>query len=113
MAEEFNPSEAGRRIAREYLSKLGWAKEWRRTLNTQLYPAVEREVLEEKERHVDQMEEAAEAGLSTAYDQWRHDLSPQAREVLQGIYEILGKRSDLGFIAKRIVERIRATLTSP
>jgi Arc/MetJ-type ribon-helix-helix transcriptional regulator len=113
MAEEnFNPSEAGRRIAREYLSKRGWAREWRRALNTQLYPAVQREEFEAKERRVDGMEESAEEFLSREYDRWRKETAPEAREVLRGIYELLGKRSDLGFIAKRIVDRIRVALTS-
>jgi hypothetical protein len=113
MAEEnFNPIEAGRRIAREYLSKKGWAGEWRRSLNTQLYPAVEREELEAKERQVDGMEENAEEFFSHEYDKWCKDPSPEAREVLRGIYELLGQRHDLGFIAKRIVDRIRIELTS-
>lgn len=111
-AAELNPLEEGRRIAREYLSKRGWAKEWRRALNTQLYPAVQREELEEKERRVDQMEEEAEAGFSAAYDQWRKETSPQAREVLRGIYELLGRRRDLGFIGQRIVDRLKREFTS-
>ena len=106
--ENFNPLETGRRIAREYLSKKGWAGEWRRSLNTQLYPAVEREELEAKERQVDGMEESAEAYLSRQYDKWRKDPAPEAKEVLRGIYELLGKRNDLGFIAKRIADRLRA-----
>jgi acyl-CoA reductase-like NAD-dependent aldehyde dehydrogenase len=113
MAEEnFDPLEEGRRIAREYLSKKGWAGEWRRALNTQLYPAVQREELEGKERQVDGMEESAEQFFSRQYDKWRKEPSPEARQVLRGIYELLGQRRDLGFIATRIVERIRVTLTS-
>lgn len=112
MAEEsFNPIETGRRIAREYLSKRGWAGEWRRALNTQLYPAVQREELEAKERQVDGMEENAEEVISREYDKWRKDTSPEAKEVLRGIYELLGKRNDLGFIAKRIVERLKREFT--
>lgn len=113
MAEkEFNPTEEGRRIAREYLSKRGWAKEWRRALNTQLYPAVQREEFEEKERRIDRMEEEAEAGFSNAYDRWRKDESPPAREVLRAIYDLLGKRTDLGFIGTRIVDRLKRDFTS-
>ena len=113
MAEtNFNPLEEGRRIAREYLSKKGWAGEWRRSLNTQLYPAVQREEFEAKERQVDAMEEGAEELISREYDKWRKDPSPEAKEVLRGIFELLGKRRDLGFIAQRIVDRIRVTLTA-
>lgn len=108
MAEEgFNPVEEGRRIAREYLSKRGWAREWRRTLNRQLYPEVQREEFEEKERRCDRMEEDAEEFFSREVERWRHDSSPQAKEVLRTIYEMLGKRTDLGFFAKRIVDRLK------
>ena len=111
MAEpEFDPREEGRRIASQYLSKRGWTREWRRTLDRQLYPAVEREEFEAKERHCDQMEEEAEADFSTAVDRWRHDPSPQAKEVLRKIVEMMGNRSDLGFFAKRIVDRLKREL---
>ncbi len=114
MAEEnINPLETGRRIAREYLSKKGWAGEWRRALNTQLYPAVEREEFEAKERQADDMEESAEAYLSNQYDKWRRDPAPEAKEVLRGIYELLGPRRDLGFIATRIVDRLRVQFPNP
>ncbi|MFA4844059.1 MAG: hypothetical protein WC632_03820 [Candidatus Margulisiibacteriota bacterium] len=107
MSEEFDPVAEGRRIVSAYLSHLGWAKEWRRSLNTQLYPAFEREELEEKERLCDQREEEAEAGLSSQVERWRHDDSPQAKEVLRTIFDLLRNRNDLGFFAKRIVEHLR------
>lgn len=112
MAEEFNPAEEGRRLAREYLSKRGWAREWRRALNTQLYPAVLREELETKERRVDQMEEEAEAGFSREYEKWRRDESPAGREVRKAIFDLLGRRRDLGFIGRRIVDRLKREFTS-
>lgn len=112
MAEEFNPAEEGRRIAHEYLSKRGWAQEWRRTVNRQLYPGVSREEFEEKERRCDQMEEEAEEIFSRKVERWRHDPSPQAKEVLRAIIEVLGKRTDLGFFAKRIVDRLKKELGS-
>lgn len=89
------------------MSRRGWAQEFRRSLNTQLYPAFNREEFEEKQRRVDQMEEEAEELFSREIDRWRHDPSPQAKEVLSNIYEILKGRTDLGFFAKRIVERLR------
>lgn len=112
MAEEFNPVEAGQRIAREYLSKRGWAREWRRTMNLQVYPEVQREDFEEKQRRCDQMEDEAEEIFSREYDRWRKDPSPQAKEVLRAIYEIMGKRTDLGFFAKRIVDRLKREFSS-
>ena len=112
MGEEFNPIEEGRRIAREYLSKHGWAREWRQTLNREIYPQVKREELEAKERRCDQMEEEAEEFISQQYEQWRHDSSPQAKQILFAIYEMLGSRTDLGFFAKRIVDRLRTEFTA-
>lgn len=111
MAEaEFNPAEEGRRIAHEYLSKRGWAQEWRRTLNRQLYPGFQREEFETKQRQCDQMEEEAEEVFSRNVERWRHDPSPQAKEVLRAIVEVMGKRLDLGFFAKRIVDRLKRDL---
>jgi len=110
MAEELNTTNEGRRIAREYLSKRGWAREWRRTLNRELYPAFQREELEAKERQCDQLEEDAETFISQEVERWRHDSSPQAKEVLQGIYEILANRNDLGFFAKQIVGHLHRQL---
>lgn len=113
MAEaEFNPEEAGKRIAREYLSKRGWALEWRRSLNRQLYPGFQREELEAKERQCDQLEEDAEAILSSEVERWRHDPSPEARQVLRAIFDVLGKRTDLGFFAKKIVEHLKRQFES-
>ena len=108
--EEFNPIEAGRRLAREYLSKRGWAREWRRTLSRQLYPAVNREEFEAKERQCDQMEEEAEESFSREIERWRREPSPQAKEVLRTVYEMLGRRTDLGFFAKRIIEYLKRQL---
>jgi len=106
MAEELDYFEAGRQIARQYLSKRGWAREWRRTLSRQLYPAFQREELEAKERQCDQLEEDAEALFSQQYDRWRKEPEPQSGQVLRGIQAVLGKRTDLGLIAKRISDRI-------
>lgn len=112
MGEEFNPAEEGRRIAREYLSKRGWAREWRQTLNREVYPEVNREEFEGKEHRCDQMEDEAEEYISHQYEIWRHDPSPQAREVLFAVYEMLGKRHDLGFFANKIMDRLRTEFTS-
>lgn len=110
MAEEFNPVEEGRRICREYLSRRGWAGELRRTTFRQVYPAFQREELEAKERDIDKREEEAEEIFSREVERFRTDPSPQAKEVLQAIVETLGRRSDLGFFAQRIVERLKRVL---
>jgi len=108
MAEvEFKPEEVGKHIVREYLSKRGWALEWRRSLNRQLYPGFQREELEAKQRQCDQMEEEAEALLSQEVERWRHDPSAEAEQVLRTILEMLRKRTDLGFFAKKIVEHLK------
>ncbi|MBU0573270.1 MAG: hypothetical protein ABIJ26_01520 [Candidatus Margulisiibacteriota bacterium] len=99
----------GQTIASTYLSKLGWAREWRRNLNRELYPAARREDLEEKERQVDRLEEEAEAYFSTEYEILRKQDTPEAKQALRSILNMLGHRTDLGFIGKRIVDRIRRT----
>ncbi len=107
MAEDrIDYREAGRKIAREYLSKRGWARERRRNLERQLNPAFNREEFEEKQRQCDQMEEEAEAFISSQYEELRHSTAPQVKDVISGIYEIMGRRNDLGFFAKRIIDRI-------
>jgi hypothetical protein len=111
MAEpEFNPTEVGKSIAREYLSKHGWAGEWRRTLSRQFYPGCQREEFEAKQRQCDQMEEEAEEVFSRNVERWRRSVLPQKREVLQAIVDMMGKRTDLGFFAKRIVDRLKREL---
>jgi hypothetical protein len=110
---EVAPAEIGKRIAREYLSKRGWAKEWRRALNTQLYPAVQREEFEEKERNVDRLEEEAEAVFSREYEKWRKIETPDGQAVRRAIFEMLGPRRDLGFIGQRIVDRLKREFTPP
>lgn len=108
--EEFSPQKEGQRIVREYLSKRGWAREWRRTTFRQVYPEVQREQFEAKQRDIDRLEEEAEEFFSREIEKWRHNPSPQAKEVLRTIVELLGKRLDLGFFAKRIVDRLKHQL---
>lgn len=105
-----DPIQEGRRIALNYLSKLGWTKEWRRTVFMEIRPAWRREEEEEKFRTADRMLENAEADFSAEFEKLRKDPSPQAKEMLKGIYAVLKNRTDLGFFAKRIVERIRRML---
>lgn len=102
-----DPIHEGQKIARDYLSKLGWAREWRRTVQREIRPAWTREEEEEKFRKADQMEEEAEANLSTEFDRWRKSDLPEAKAVLKTILNELGQRTDLGFFGKRIINRIR------
>ncbi|MFA4966902.1 MAG: hypothetical protein WC624_01620 [Candidatus Margulisiibacteriota bacterium] len=112
MAEErpIDPIAEGKRIAGNYLSQLGWAREWRRVATQEIKPAWKREEMEEKFRKADEMEEAAEANFSSEYERIRKDPNPANREILAAIYKQLGNRTDLGFIGKRIVGRIKDSL---
>jgi hypothetical protein len=111
MAEEnLDPKAEGRRIAHNYLSQLGWAREWRRTVTREIRPAWNREEMETKFRRADEMEESAEADISREFDRLRSNLTPGTKETLAIILKELGGRNDLGFIGKRIVVRIRKIL---
>ena len=110
MAEEFNAAAEGQRICREYLSKLGWGKQWRQTLNRELYPGFQREEFEAKQHQCDQIAEEAEANFSAEVERWRKEGSANAKEVLKTILQTLGRRTDLGFFGKRIVDRLRREL---
>ncbi|MFC1571121.1 hypothetical protein ACFL31_01050 [Candidatus Margulisiibacteriota bacterium] len=107
MAEEFNPTEEGRRIAANYLSKRGWTRQRRQGLNRQLNAGFQREEFEAKEQQCDLVEGEAEEIFSREVERWRQDGSAQAKEVLNKLVEMLGNRTDLGFFAKRIVERLK------
>lgn len=104
---DLDPLHEGQKIARDYLSKVGWAREWRRTVEREIRPAWTREEEEEKFRKADQMEEDAEANLSAEFDKWRKSSLPEAKEVLKTILNELGNRTDLGFFGKRIINRIK------
>ena len=108
---EFDPSREGKKIASSYLSKRGWARQRRISLNSQLNPAFDREVFEVRERDCDRMDEEAEGYINDEVERWRNDRSPQAKGVLRAIYEALGKRTDLGFFAKQIVGHLQRTFT--
>lgn len=105
-----DPKEEGFRIAHNYLSQLGWAKEWRRTVTSEIRPAWTREEMETKFRRADEMEETAETNISREFDRLRKNITPQTKETLAAILKELGSRNDLGFIGKRIVSRIRDLL---
>ncbi len=111
MAEEgFDPVREGKKIASGYLSKRGWARQRRISLNSQLNPAFNREEFEARERDCDRMDEEAEEYLNNEVERWRRETDPAAKEVLRAIYQALGKRTDLGFFAKRIMGYLERTL---
>lgn len=106
----FDPVVEGRRIANNYLSKRGWAGEWRRTLNRQIQPAFQRQEFENKQNQCDQLEDDAEEFLSIEVEHWRHSSNPEAKEVLRTILSILERRTDLGLLAKKLVTHIKTYL---
>lgn len=110
MAEETphrDPLAEGKRIANDYLSKLNWAKEWKRTIWREIPMAWQRDEREDKIRSADQGEIDAEAGISSAFEKLRKSEDPSDREVLRGIYHTLKGRFDLGFIGMRILSRLK------
>ena len=112
MAEEnlTDAQKEGKRIAREYLSKLGWVRAARRTAERHILPAWTREDREEIFREDDQKIEDAEELFGQEVDRYRKEGSQFAKEVLRTIVKQLGRRTDLGFFGKRIVARIKGEL---
>jgi hypothetical protein len=107
MAEEtpeLDPGLEARRIVNKYLSELGWAKEYKNMVVRQLIPAIEKDV---KLRQGDEMELAADEHFGAEMDRLRKDGSKPSKAVLSRILELLGKRSDLSFFAKRIMARLK------
>lgn len=74
-------------------------------------PAWTREEYEDKMRRADALEDEAEAFFSTEYDRLRKDKSPEAKETLKVIYKELGPRTDLGFVGRSIIQRLKQQLS--
>jgi len=106
---EIDPGKEARRIVNRYLSEVGWAKEYKNMAVRQLLPAIEKEV---KLRQGDEMELAADEHFGTEVDRWRSERSKISRSVISKILELIGKRSDLSFFAKKMVSRIKEELQS-
>jgi len=107
MAEEtpkIDPGKEARRIVNRYLSEMGWASEYKNMAVRQLIPAIEKDV---KLRQGDDMELAADEHFGADVDKWRSERSKLSTSVLSKILELLGKRSDLSYFAKRIVTRLK------
>ena len=104
---EIDPEKEARRIVNRYLSEVGWAKEYKNTAVRQLLPAIEKDV---KLRQGDEMELAADEHFGTDVDRWRQERTKLSRSVLSKILELIGKRSNLSYFAKRMVSRIKEEL---
>ncbi len=110
MDPEFDPVAEGKRIVREYLSSLGWARARRRIIIREVRPAISREEQEERYRDIDRAEEDAEEHFGKEVDRWRTEGTQSAKQVLETIVKELGHRIDLGFFGKRIVARLKDEL---
>ena len=108
--EESDYIEEGKRIAREYLSGMGWVKSERNLTYRQVKPAYQREDLEEKFRQLTEKEENIEWKFGQDVDKWRKSEDLHRRVVLGEIMKALGSRADLGFFGKRIVDRVKREL---
>ena len=109
MAEEkIDPKVEGARIVNKYLSELGWAKEYKRSVARQLIPAIEKDP---KLEDGDKMEEKAEENFGNEVDRWRSENTDEAREVLNAILKKIGKRRDLGFFGQRMIKRLKEELS--
>ena len=108
MSEEaINPKAEGIRIVKKYLSELGWAREFKRSVTRQLIPAIEKEP---KLVEGDRMEETADENFGREVDVWRKSDAKEAKDVLRIILKELGHRADLGFFGKRMVNRLKDEL---
>jgi len=106
---EIDPAIEAKKIVNKYLSELGWAREYKNMAVRQLLPAIEKDV---KLRQGDDMELAADEHFGTEVDRWRNERSKLSRAVMSKILELIGKRSDLSFFAKKMVSRIKEELQS-
>ena len=107
---DFRPEEEGRRIAREYLSGLGWARQWRDTISREYFPAYDREKREERVRQADQRVEDAEDKFSSEVDKYLQSRDTDSKIVLETVHNALCRRNDLGFFGKRIMGHIKNRL---
>lgn len=107
MAEEIDPRAEGIKIVNKYLSELGWAREFKRSVVRQLIPAIEKEP---KLQRGDQMEEEADGNFGREVDIWRKEGTKGSRDVLRVVFDRLRHRSDLSYFGKRMIERLKEEL---
>jgi len=111
MAEEFEEAiKEGKRIVREYLSQLGWARTSTQTAVRHIIPEWTREEREEIFRKSDKRLEDAEEKFGKEVDAYRKENTEFARKVLETVYGQLKNRRDLGFFAKKMISRLKEEL---
>ena len=98
------------RIIREYLSGMGWVRAQRNILYKELKPAVEREDVEQNFKQLAEKEEDIEWKFGQEVDKWRKSDDPMRKIVLERIVQEVGRRNDLGFFGRRIVDRVKREL---
>jgi hypothetical protein len=104
---EIDPETEARKIVNKYLSEIGWPNEMKKMATGQALSAADWDI---KFRQTEEMELAADENLGAEVDRLRAERSKISRAVLSKILELLGKRSDLTFFAKRMVNRIKEEL---
>jgi len=101
---EIDPVAEAKRIVNRYLSELGWTGEFKRAVVRQLIPAIEKDA---KMKQADEIALVADENFGAEVDKWRQEKSKTSKAVLSEILQLLGKRSDLSFFGKRIVNRLK------
>jgi hypothetical protein len=108
--EDFNPEKEARRIVADYLSGLGWIKQWQGTVAREGRAVFKPEEIEERFRRTGRMMDDTEDRFSQNVEKYLHDNSPQAKEVLTWILKLLSGRRDLGFFCQNVLGHIRRRL---
>lgn len=106
-APEIVPEIEAKRILNKYLSEIGWPNEMKKMASAQALSAADWDI---KYRQIEEMELVADENFGAEVDKWRAERSKISRAVLSRIVELLEKRSDLTFFAKRIVSRLKEEL---
>jgi len=104
---EIDPDTEARRIVNKYLSEIGWPNEMKKMAIAQILTVADRDA---KFSQIEEMELAADENLGAEVDRLRAENSKISRAVLSKILELLGRRSDLTFFAKRMVNRLKEEL---
>jgi hypothetical protein len=104
---EIDPDTEARRIVSKYLSETGWPNEMKKMALAQALSAADRDI---KFKQIEEMELAADENFGAEVDRLRAERSKISRAVLSKILKLLGRRSDLTFFAKRMVNRLKEEL---
>jgi hypothetical protein len=107
---DFKPEQEARRIVADYLSGLGWIRQWQGTIAREGRTVFKADEIEERFQRATKMMEDTEDRFSQNVEKYLHDNSPEAKQVLEWILKLLGGRKDLGFFCQRILGHIRNRL---